>query len=209
MNRYCALLAASILLSAGPWLAATAQSATPAPARSTQVRAPSATQPASIELGKVNVTAMRRMIETLQQVKVALRRPFDDNPKHVNDMVCRLHVDASVHSVAHLECGNEGWFSSRRDIVSRALGGGWVNAGQEGMERAFAANSEAGNGPSPEYGHPWHSVRTLTPTQLMYVRQILNALPAPGQGEVTVFDKNGKTVMVIKPDKSSGKDGSD
>ncbi|MDE1984842.1 MAG: hypothetical protein KGL98_11660 [Gammaproteobacteria bacterium] len=201
MNRYCALLAATILMSAGPWIAAAAQSTTSAPVAGTQTPALPSAKPVTMELGKVNVIAMRRMIQTLQQVKVALKRPFDDNPKHVDDMVCRLHPASFRHNQEVLECGNEGWFSSRRDITQRALAGGdW--------QRAANADSEVANdGPSQEYGHPWHAIRALTGTQLMYFRQVLNALPAPGQGMVTVFDKNGKAVMTIKPGEQSGSDG--
>ncbi|MDE2461218.1 MAG: hypothetical protein KGL98_08205, partial [Gammaproteobacteria bacterium] len=111
MNRYCTLLAASILLSAGPWLATAAQST--APAAGTQTHAQPGAKPVTMELGKVNVTAMRRMIETLEQVKVALKRPFDNDPKHVDQMVCRLYPGV-VYVKPILECGNQGWFARRR-----------------------------------------------------------------------------------------------
>lgn len=199
MNRYCTLLAASILLSAGPWLAAAAQST--ALAAGTQTHAQPGAKPVTMELGRVNVKAMRELVKTMQQVKVALKRPFDNDPKHVDYMVCRLHPVSFRHNQEVLECGNEGWFSSRRDITQRAVAGG-------NWQRAANADSEVGNdGPSQEYGHPWHAIRALTGTQLMYFRQVLNALPAPGQGKVTIFDKNGKAVMTIKPGEQSGNDG--
>ena len=199
MNRYCTWLAASALLLASPWLAAAAQSTTPATAASTQAQARA--QPVTMELGKVNVKAIRELVKTMQQVKVALKRPFDNNPKHVDEMVCRLHPVSFRHNQQVLECGSQGWFSSRRDITQRALvGGDW--------QRAANADSEVANdGPSQEYGHPWHAIHALTGTQLMYFRQVLNALPAPGQGVVTIYDKNGNAVMTIKPGEQSGSDG--
>ena len=203
MNRYCTLLAASVLLAASPWLAAAAQSTTSVPAAGMQAQVQPGAKPVTMELGKVNVKAMRELVKTMQQVKVALKRPYDNNPKHVDDMVCLLHPVSFRHNQEVLECGNQGWFSSRRDITQRAL------AGASGdWQRAANADSEVANdGPSTEHGHPWHAIRALTGTQLMYFRQVLNALPAPGQGVVTVFDKNGKVVTTIKPDAQSGSDG--
>lgn len=203
MSRYFSLSLAAILLSTAPLLQASPppSESTAAPAAGTHAPAQPGAKPASIELGKVNVTAMRRMIETLEQVKVALKRPFDDDPKHVDHMVCRLHLAAFVNTEAELECGNQGWFSSRRDLTQRALAGGG------GFAQALNANWEATNGPTSEYGHRWHSTRTLTRSQLVFFRQLLKALPAPGTGKVVIVDKNGKAVMTIKPEEPSGTHG--
>ena len=208
MSGYFRLLPAAILLSAASLLQAASPPAasTAAPAADTHAQAQPDEKPASIELGKVNVTAMRRMIETLEQVKVALKRPFDNDPKHVDQMVCRLYPGV-VYVKPILECGNQGWFARRRDQVHGSLAGGWRNAGSAGMQQALDANSLATNSPSSEYGHPWHSVRAINRRQIIYFRQILKALPAPGQGEVVIVDKNGKAVMTIKPSKPPGTEG--
>ncbi|MDE1888123.1 MAG: hypothetical protein KGI32_08305 [Gammaproteobacteria bacterium] len=212
MHGFSTLLVASVLLAASPCLLASpppnATTTAPAPGTGSHAQAQPGEKPAAVELGKVNVTAMRRMIETLQQVKIALKRPFDHDPKHVDNMVCRLYPGV-VNVKPILECGNQGWFARRRDQTQGALAGGWRNAGDAGMQQALDANSSATNSPSSEYGHQWHTVRAINRRQIIYFRQILNALPAPGKGEVIVVDAKGKTMITVKAMAPSGPGGDD
>ena len=207
MNGYCKLLLAPILLSASSWLFAATSPTIQTPARNAHTTATTKINPETpvIQLGKVNVNAMRVLIQTLQGVKVALKIPFDDNPKHVDEMVCRLHAGV-VDSEPWLECGNQDWFARRRDQTQMGLtAGGWSNGG---LQMALDANTPEMSGASSEYGHPWHTVRFVNRRQIIYFRQILNALPEPGKGNVVVVDAKGKTMLTVKAQSPSGPGGS-
>ena len=146
----------------------------PAPAAST---VPAVTNPApaqltkskDVHLGKVEVTGIKPLVETLQEVKVAVKRPFDNDPAHFDDMVCRLGDALGSHITTTLECGTQGWFSMRRN----SYGGPTLGAA------TFS---------SPTLGHPWHMIRALNSHQIMVLRELLKVLPPPGQGQVEVID---------------------
>ena len=134
---------------------------TPAPAQPT-------TNSKNVHLGKIDVQGLQPLVQTLQEIKVAVKRPFDNEPAHFDDMVCRLG-DGSLgsHMSSTLECGTEGWFAMRRNQY--LFGNGW------GGEAAVST-----------LGHPWHTVRALNPHQMMVLRELLRELPPPGQGPVEV-----------------------
>jgi hypothetical protein len=72
-----------------------------------------------IQLGKIEVSGMKPLVETLREVKVAVKRPFDNDPAHFDDMVCRLDDHGlGTHTGMLLECGTQGWFSMRRNAYS-------------------------------------------------------------------------------------------
>ncbi|MHB8405381.1 MAG: hypothetical protein ACYDCJ_08175 [Gammaproteobacteria bacterium] len=142
------------------------------------------TKSKTTNLGKINVTAMRELIKTLQVVKVALKTPFSDHAADADQVVCRLNTSGGY---GYLDCGTQGWYTMRRDSFGTVLLNGTMI-------------------PQPTRGHPWHSVCQLNLRQLMNLRALLKKLPAPGKGGVVVVDKNGKAVMTVK--ESAGSDGS-
>ena len=136
--------------------------ASPAPAQATHGK--------DLHLGKIQVTGLKPLVETLQQIKLAVKRPFDNDPAHFDDMVCRLGADEiGSHTSSTLECGTQGWFSMRRN----SYGGPSLGAAMF---------------PASTLGHPWHVVRALNSKQLMVLRELLKELPPPGQGQVEVVD---------------------
>lgn len=152
----------------------------PAHAGNPPIQAPSASSGKTAQtahLGKINVTAMKKLVQTLQQVKVALNRPFTDRPKDVDQMVCHFQAGA-LYGEPSLACGTQGWYSMRRTASQLA----WMT----------------GAAAVPTLGHPWHRVRQLNYRQLMYLRKLLKALPPPGKGEVVVVDKTGKPILTVK-----------
>lgn len=169
-----ALTAFACAYAAPPPTIPTSTESTPASAHS--VAASASTSQAKVttaELGKVNVKATRQLVQTLQQVKVALKRPFDPSRNLEDAMVCRLwHGRMS----GALECGTEGWFTRRRDDAQRA----W-----------------RGMGPAPVIGHPWHSMHPLNYRQMMVFRKLLKEFPPPGS-VVQIVDANGNVLMTIQ-----------
>ncbi len=124
------------------------------------------------ELGNINVKAMQHLVKALQQVKVALHTPFSDNPRLVDQMVCLLGSNQPGHrSTPILECGTQGWYSMQREATQLVLLSGQASV--------------------PDHGHPWHTVRVLNHTQLMYLRQLLKDLPPPAT-DVQVIEELGR-----------------
>jgi len=134
---------------------------------------PAAIQPGtgkSVHLGKIELTGVRPLVQTLQEIKVAVKRPFDNDPAHRDDMVCRLGDDElGSHLTMTLECGTQGWFSMQRSAY-----------GYGGVMQSDAVAVSA-------LGHPWHVVRPLNTKQLQALRTVLKGLPPPGQGDVQLI----------------------
>src|SRR5690242_11941718 len=87
-----------------PSLAPAAASAAPPPAGDSK----------EVQLGKIQVHSdPQALVQTLREIKVAVKRPFDNVPAHFDDMVCRIDSGEGHMGVA-LECGTQGWFSMRR-----------------------------------------------------------------------------------------------
>ncbi|MDE2234915.1 MAG: hypothetical protein KGK44_05120 [Gammaproteobacteria bacterium] len=161
--------------------ATTGKSASP-PAASKQA-------PQTASLGKINVTATRQLIKTLQTVKVALNASYSDSPDQANAVVCRVrtghgYLNSEERMGAVLECGTNSWFTWRREKCKSAM-----HAADCASEMDTAAFKRKG---------AWHSMRPLNFKQLAALRQLLKSLPAPGKGQVVVVDKSGKPVMQIK-----------
>ncbi|MDE2071113.1 MAG: hypothetical protein KGJ04_07630 [Gammaproteobacteria bacterium] len=199
MSSYFRLLPAAFLLSAAPLLQAAPApgESTAAPSAGTQAPPQSSVKPTSIELGKVNVKAMRELIRSLEVVKVALKQPFSNDPAQANTVVCRiiqshgqLRVEERMGAV--LECGTNSWFMWRKDAC-RNVGLAQCASGSFGL--AFKRQGA------------WHSLRPLNLRQVMYMRQLLKALPEPGKGDVVVLDAKGKTMMTVKAQEPSAPGG--
>lgn len=152
----------------GPAAAATGM----APAFTTPALTP-LTKSKDVHLGKVEVTGLQPLAAVLQEVKVAVKRPFDNDPAHFDDMVCRLGDNAlGSHITRTLECGTQGWFAMRRNSF---MFGNFMVKGA-----AVAVST---------LGHPWHTMRELNPRQIAVLRELLRELPPPGQGLVEVVDE--------------------
>ncbi|MGB9429710.1 MAG: hypothetical protein WCC11_07530 [Gammaproteobacteria bacterium] len=148
-------------------------------------------------LGKINVTAMRELVKTLQVVKVALNEPFSTSRDKADVVVCRIieghgYLNVQERMGAVLECGTNSWFTWQSD---KCRIGGLAACTPNGTLTAAYKRKGA-----------WHSMRALNLRQVMALRQLLKELPAPGKGNVVVVDKNGKAVMALKASDGSGGD---
>jgi len=151
--------------------------------------AASAKRSPSANLGKINVTATRELIKTMQVVKVALNQPFTNSSDKADVVACRIisgheHMDVQERMGAVLECGTNSWFTWQRETCNN----GGLTACTMGGPRAAAYKRKGA----------WHSMRALNLQQLMALRELLKELPAPGKGDVVVVDKDGKAVLAIK-----------
>jgi hypothetical protein len=150
-----------LLLLALPWVRADADAPTPAPAAAT----------GKLELGSIDVRGIKATVELLEDMKLAIKRPFDNAPAHYDDMVCLIKDNDGFRAQgAVLECGTQGWFSMQRAIYHRDM----------------TLNGHPDLATTANLGHPWHVERLLNHEQLAALRQVLGMLPAPGKGDVEV-----------------------
>ena len=163
MRLLAALLA--VLYVSGAWAdAPAAAGVAPAPAGVKHLD--------KMKLGSVEVTGLKPLVETLRELKVAVKRPFDNDPAHFDEMVCRFDDHAlGTHTGMLLECGSQGWFSMERNAYQ-------YGGAMQGSEPAVSA-----------LGHPWHTLRLLDPRQMAALRELLKELPPPGQGDVQIVDE--------------------
>ncbi len=167
---------------------------TPATTMTASPSAASVEKPQNANLGNINVTATRALIKTMQVVKVALNQPFSNSSDKADAVICRIitghgHLDVQERMGAVLECGTNSWFTWQRETCNN----GGLMACTTGGPGAAAYKRKGA----------WHSLRALNLQQLMALRKLLKELPAPGQGEVVVVDKNGKAVLAIKAGEGS------
>jgi hypothetical protein len=142
-------------------------------------------KPASTNLGKVQVTGIKQLVRTLQTVKAALNQPFSSSPDQANVVVCRIiHSHGELHVAtrmgAILECGTNGWFTSRRDAYH---------------QRGNTADAVADAPDTPVYARKgaWHSVRVLSLQQVQALRSLLNKLPPPDSPQKILVEMNDAT----------------
>ncbi len=69
---------------------------------------------AVMHIGEVEVHGQKEITRTLQAIKVALTRPYSNDPKLANVMVCRLEDAPGSHIKQQLVCGTNRTLSLRR-----------------------------------------------------------------------------------------------
>ncbi|MGA9852881.1 MAG: hypothetical protein WBR15_08130 [Gammaproteobacteria bacterium] len=193
------LLAMCMLGLTGGVTAHTGNPSSNAPSASTAKNLPAAAteEAQTTNLGKINVTAMKQLVKSLQVVKVALNEPFSTTRDKANVVVCRIinghgHLNVQERMGAVLECGTNSWFMWHRDECRT---GGMAACTLNGPGAAAFERKGA-----------WHSMHALNLQQVMALRTLLSELPPPGKGDVVVVDKNGKPMMTLKSNENSADD---
>ena len=110
---------------------------------------------------------------------MALNQPISPSRGNADVVVCMIvtghgHTNVEERMGAVLECGTNSWFIDR---LGRC--GGIDYASTHAVYHRKSA---------------WHTCRTLSFVQRMYLRELLKVLPPPGKGTVVVVDKAGKTI---------------
>lgn len=149
-----------------------------APVAGTRAAPPAATASSgnTAELGQVDVNSIKPLVEVLEQMKTAIDAPYDNSPKHYDDMVCRLRENAGFRAQGLiLDCGSQGWYAMQRNIRNRDMN----------------VVEDTSLSTTPTLGHPWHIVRLLNHEQLAALRKVLGKLPEPGKGDVQVILDDG------------------
>jgi len=82
----------------------------------------SADQGTVLHLGEVEVHGEQNVTRTLQAIKVALTRPYSNDPKLANVMVCRLEDSAESHVKKVLFCGTNRTLSLQRGTLQSNMG---------------------------------------------------------------------------------------
>ena len=140
----------------------------PAPSAGTTAPASAST---TAELGEIQVKSIKPLVETLEQMKVAINTPLDNDPKHYDNLVCRLRDPIDGRATGKiLDCGTQGWYAMQRTI----------------RERDMNLTEDTSLTTTSTLGHPWHIERLLNFKQLQALRAVLGKLPEPGKGDVQV-----------------------
>ena len=74
-----------------------------------------------IHLGDITVHGERKIIATLQAIKVALNQPESSDPKLANTVVCRLHNQIGSHEQQILTCATNLSLAARRDATELSM----------------------------------------------------------------------------------------
>lgn len=123
------------------------------------------------QLGEVEVRSIKPLVEILEQMKTAIDAPYDNNPKHYDNMVCHLRESEGYRAQGMiLDCGTQGWYAMQRNI----------------RERDMNVVEDTSLSTTPNLGHPWHIERLLNHEQLAALRKVLGKLPEPGKGDVQI-----------------------
>ena len=70
-----------------------------------------------MHIGEIEVHGQQEITRTLQAIKVALTRPYSNDPKLANVMVCRLEDAPGSHVQQQLVCGTNRILSLRRSSL--------------------------------------------------------------------------------------------
>jgi len=114
-------LSLGVLLACGAY-AADGGVATPVAASSTaSIPADGADSAQVMYLGDIKVTGQKVIVAVLQQIKVALDRPFDTSRQHENDIVCRISSSTGFREHQYLICATNKQFTHLRYMVRQSL----------------------------------------------------------------------------------------
>jgi hypothetical protein len=75
----------------------------------------------TIYIGSVAVTGKGNILETLQDIKLALEQPFSNDPKLADVVVCRITDDIGTHAKQLLICGTNKILAQDREILQSAM----------------------------------------------------------------------------------------
>lgn len=173
-----AWLAAGIMAMVSPAFGADTDSGAPAASSVSPTAADSSDAAQVMYLGDIKITGQKVIVAALQQIKVALDRPFDTSKEHENDVVCRISSDTGFREHQYLICASNKQFTRMR---------------YEEQQKLLDANSrmgQKGNAPGNKVGvddevllenltaqNPDHVLRM--PLDASKFKALLQRIPAP------------------------------
>ena len=142
---------------------------------------PSASEPV-LHLGKIEVSGQKQVMEALQAIKLALKRPESSDPSQQNAIVCRIEKDIGSHQQDLLTCATNRTLSLRR----QATQSGMITAceGVAGTtcypDQGFGSRSPLSAALQSTEGHVLH-----TTVNAASLRSLLAKIPDPAPEDTT------------------------
>ena len=147
-----------------------------------QLSDPATSDEPVLHLGKIEVSGQRQIMEALQAIKIALKRPESSDPSQQNVIVCRIEKDIGSHEQDLLTCATNRTLSLRRQgtqsgIITACEG---VAGTSCYPDQAFGARSPLNDALQSTEGHMLHM-----PVNAASLRSLLAKIPDPAPEPVT------------------------
>lgn len=101
---------------------------------------------ATLQLGTVQVKGQRQIMETLQQIKMALKRSESSDRSQRQEVICRIDTDVGTHHQQYLECATNATRDRRREATQSSMYAACesVRGTSCAADQAFGARSSLG-----------------------------------------------------------------